>query len=232
MTQAQQLYRLQQLDTEIRTKKQRLSEVIKAQRETEELRAARERAKRAAATLQKWQTRQNELNLELGTINQKAKRTEQRLYSGNVKNPKELADLQHELEALGRRRGVLEDDVIEAMIEFEEAQAEQEEADAQLAEIESAWQRSQDHLQVEQNELALNLHELLAVRKKQANGIDSGMLAIYDDIQQRKAGVAVAGLQGNVCLGCHVSLSANAVRQAERGELVYCGGCGRILNPL
>lgn len=232
MAQVQQLYRLQQLDNEIRSKKQRLSEVIQAQRETAELLAARERAATAAAELRQWQAQQSELNLELGGVNSKAKRSEQRLYSGNVKNPKELTDLQHELEALGRRRGVLEDELLEAMIMIEDAQEEKETADAALGAIESAWQETQAALQAEQNELALQLHELLETRKKLAARIEAPTLAEYEALAQRKGGVAVAGLVNNACLGCHVTVSAMKAKQAERGELVFCGGCGRILCPL
>jgi len=95
MTQVHQLYQLQQIDTEIREKKQRLSEVLKAQREPGELIATRRRAEAAAAELQKWQATHTDLNLELSSLNNKAKNSERRLYSGKVTNPKELADLQN-----------------------------------------------------------------------------------------------------------------------------------------
>ncbi|MEZ4515948.1 MAG: hypothetical protein R3C44_03590 [Chloroflexota bacterium] len=55
----------------------------------------------------------------MGSVNDKARRqSEQRLYSGDVKNPKELTDLQHEIESLGRRRDTLETDVLEALMAF------------------------------------------------------------------------------------------------------------------
>jgi hypothetical protein len=99
-----------------------LGEVLRLQTETAELLAARAGAKEAAAELQTWQTQQRGLNLELAGVNDKARRSEQRLYSGNVKNPKELTDLQNEIEALGRRRAALEDEIIEAMIMVEDVQ--------------------------------------------------------------------------------------------------------------
>ena len=102
MSQIQQLYRLQQMDTEIRQKKQRLTEVLRAQKETEALLAAREREKTAVFALKKWQGSHSNLNLELGSLNSKAKSAENRLYSGNVKNPKELTDLQDQIAAMGR----------------------------------------------------------------------------------------------------------------------------------
>jgi predicted nucleic acid-binding Zn-ribbon protein len=122
MSQTQQLLQLQEIDTSIRQKKTRLAEVLHAQKESAELLAARQSADSAAAELQNWQSQRRDLNLELDSLNTKAKRSEQRLYSGNVKNPKELSDLQNEIASLSRRRSTLEDEILEAMIMIEEAE--------------------------------------------------------------------------------------------------------------
>ena len=232
MSQVRQLYKLQQFDTEIHQKKQRLSEVVSLQRETEVLLAARQRAQRADEELNTWQTQLNDLNLELGSLNSEAKRTNQRLYSGNVKNPKELEDLQNKVQELERRRSALEDEILEAMIMVEESQEEKDSADQSLVEIQTAWEKSQGSLRQEQNELALRLHELMTARKKQAALIDEQLLAQYEQLRSRKGGVAVAGLVDNRCTGCHLTVSAIKIRKAERGEIVICGGCTRIMNPL
>ena len=123
MSQAQVLYDLQQIDTEIRTKKQRLGEVLRLQKEPPALLAAREKAAAAEADLGRWRARHKDLTLEIATVADKAKRSEERLYSGVVKNPKELNDLQHEVEALGRRRATLEDEALQVMMTVDERQA-------------------------------------------------------------------------------------------------------------
>lgn len=231
MGQVQQLYRLQQLDSEIAAKKGRLKEVLTLQRETAALRAARQRAATAVADLQKKQAQLDDLNLEVAGVGDKAKRSEQRLYSGKVTNPKELTDLEQELAALGRRRAVLEDEVLEAMIAVEEAQAENEGAAEDLTAVESAWQTSQSSLQVEQNELAIALHGLIGRREKLAAKVEQKLLADYDALRARKNGLAVVALVDHSCTGCHVRLPENQVLLAERGDLVRCSGCGRMLCP-
>jgi predicted nucleic acid-binding Zn-ribbon protein len=232
MSQVRQLYRLQQIDSEINAKKLRLAEVVHLQRETKELRAARARDKSASDELQTWQTRQSDLNLEQGTLINEATRTEKRLYSGNVKNPKELADLQQKIEALGRRNAVLEDEILEAMIMIEDIQVEKGAAVQHLTDVLAAWERGQSSLKQEQNELALRLHKLLEARKKQVALIDEKTLADYEQLKSRKGGVAVAGLVDNSCNGCHLTVSVIKIRRVERGEMVTCGGCGRILSPV
>jgi predicted nucleic acid-binding Zn-ribbon protein len=232
MSQAQQLYRLQQIDSEIRQKKARLGEVLRLQQESQALRAARLRAQTATANHQSAQAKLNDLNLELGTVNNKARRTDDQLYSGNVKNPKELADLQAELLALDRRRAALEDEVLEAMILLEDGQAEEEAAAGELRALEDAWGIKLAELKAEGEQLALRLHDLSGERSRQMAMVDGALLAEYDEVARRKGGVAVAALSNSRCQGCHVSLSATVLKRAERGELLRCPNCDRILFPI
>jgi predicted nucleic acid-binding Zn-ribbon protein len=232
MSQAKVLYDLQQMDDQIRAGKQRLGDVLRAQKETEALAAARKQATAAATELQKWQTRHTDLRLELGSINEKAKRSEERLYSGNVKNPKELNDLQREIEALGRRRATVEDEMLEAMIMVEESEVAKTAADEKLAAVEASWQADQGQLKQEQNELAIRLNTLLGRREQQVRLADPNLLKTYTTLAQKKNGSAVAGLRDNTCLGCRLTIPAHKAKDAREGKLIYCDNCGRILNPL
>lgn len=232
MSQIQLLYQLQQIDTEFQTKRQRLAEVLRAQKETAELLAAREKAATAVANLRRWQTQHKNLTLELEGVNDKAKRSEQRLYSGSVKNPKELTDLEHEIAALSRRRQVLEDEILETMIMLEEAETHNEAAASALGDETARWEKSQASLKHEQNELALRLNALNEQRKQYPPRITPELLAEYEQLRQKKGGLAVAGLQQNMCLRCRITVSAKKAREAQEGQLVYCGGCGRLLCPV
>lgn len=232
MTQIHQLFQLQKLDTEIDAKKKRLGEVLKAQKEPPVLLAARKRAETAAAELQKWQTKHSGLTLEVGGLNTKAKNSEDRLYSGKVTNPKELADLQQEIEALGRRKAVLEDAVLEALVMVEDTQKEKTAADSELETAAAQWGKQSAHLKTEQNDLALSLHKLIQTRQTKAAAIDAASMREYDELRQQKHGLAVVGLQVNRCLGCQTTVSANKVKEVDEGQKVYCGGCGRLLAAL
>jgi predicted nucleic acid-binding Zn-ribbon protein len=231
MSQAQQLYHLQEIDSSIREKKTRLTEVLQAQKETPELIAARTRSSKADAELQTWQSQRRDLNLELESLNSKAKRSEQRLYSGNVKNPKELSDLQSEIASLGRRRAALEDEILEAMIMIEEAETEKTAADESLNKVSAKWERAQSNYKQEQNEVALALHQFMNQRKEQLKMISAEALSEYDSLSRSKNGVAVAKLRANMCLGCRTTVSAQVERMSRQGQLVYCGNCGRIIVP-
>ena len=232
MTHIHQLFQLQKLDTEIDDKKKRLGEVLKAQNEPPALRAARQRAETAVAELQKWQTKHQNLTLEVNSLNTKAKNSENRLYSGKVTNPKELSDLQHEIESLGRRKSALEDEVLEALVMVEDAQAEKTTADEALETAVAQWDKQSAHLKAEQNELALALHKLMQTRKTRATTIDATSLQEYEQLRKQKHGLAVVGLRVNMCLGCRTTVSANTVKAVDEGRKVYCGDCGRLLAAL
>ena len=232
MGQVDLLFRLQQIDDEIRSDKKRLGEVVRRQTESDELLVARRRAERAESELQTKRTLRTDLNLELNTLLSKVKRSEDRLYSGTVKNPKELSDLQQELDSLGRRREVLEDEVLEAMINLEEAQEEESEASESLSAIEADWEESQQNLAKEQDELVRHINELTAMRKQQLELVTPKSLALYENTVRRVSLMAVVNLRNGRCAGCQVSVPSNLIKAVDEGELVHCDSCGRILCPV
>lgn len=229
MAQMRALYRLQQIDAEIKETKSRLLAVLTAQKEPEVLAKARGRVETAVAILQKQQAQRKRYQTELDDLNAKTKRSEDRLYSGKVKNPKELKDLQSEIKSLGRRREALEDDILETMVLIEDAEGEKLAAEEVLFNLEAERETALPQLAQEQNELALDLHHLTQDRQKLAAEIEPKTLGDYENLRQRKNGVAVARLKINQCQACFTSVSASTVKKVEEGVMVYCGGCGRML---
>ncbi len=232
MSQVALLYRLQQFDDEIRAGKKRLSDVVRLQAESNELLAARNRSETTAVELHQLHAHQTDINLELNSLVEKSNRSEQRLYSGMVKNPKELADLQSEVDSLGRRRGVLEDELLEAMILVEEAEEEHAKASEALQQIEGKWQKNQQDLKNEQAELIERINNLTVQRKQTLSLIHPGSLAAYEETIRRVGTTAVVALTNNRCRGCLVTVPASLVKAADEGKLVRCDSCDRILCPL
>jgi predicted nucleic acid-binding Zn-ribbon protein len=231
MTQIHQLYKLQETDVEIREKTKRLKEVMAAQQESKALLAAREKRDTAVTNYQQWQGKHNNLTLELTSLRNKAKNSETRLYSGKVTNPKELTDLQHEIDSLARRADALDEEVLEALLYLEEAEVEKEAEEAAYTETFAKWEKSAADYKVEQNEVALRIHKLMQLRKEQASVVDPKLLQEYETLAKKKQGTAIARVRVDMCLGCRLTVSTIKVTQAKQGEKVYCGGCGRILYP-
>jgi uncharacterized protein len=229
MAQTRTLYRLQLIDSEMKEKKARLLAIINEQKESAALVSARNRVETAVVELTRWQTQHKKYNTELEDLNNKTKRSEDRLYSGNVKNPKELKDLQSEIKSLGRRREALEDDILETMVLIEDAEGEKLAAEEVQFNLEAEREAAAPKLAKEQNELALRLHHLTQDRKNLVAEIDAAALNDYENLRKRKNGVAVAKLRVNQCQSCFTTCSSSKEKKVEEGALVYCGGCGRIL---
>ncbi|MGH2538211.1 MAG: zinc ribbon domain-containing protein [Candidatus Promineifilaceae bacterium] len=231
MSQLDHLLRLQQIDDNLRQAKRRLTEVGRLLQGDPALAAARQRQAEAAAERQRWRTAHNDLNLEVNSLVAKAEREETRLYSGLVKNPKELTDLQREIESLRRRRGRLEDDLLEAMVNLETAEAAAAAATAELAATESGWQTAEADLTQEQVALAGRLRDLSARRAQEVGQLTAQSLTAYDQAVRRGGGLGVARLVDGRCQGCQMTVPSNLAREAATGRLARCDSCGRILSP-
>ncbi len=69
MSQIRLLYRLQELDNDIRAKKQRLGDVLRLQNENDALKTARDSAAAAVAERDKWQKQRRKLETEIADQN-------------------------------------------------------------------------------------------------------------------------------------------------------------------
>jgi predicted nucleic acid-binding Zn-ribbon protein len=229
MTRGEALYRLQQLDSERDAKQDRLIEITASLKDDSALREARQAAEKAEKRALKWQTKQRDLELEIESLADKTSRSEKRLYSGKVKNPKELSDLQAEVASLKGRRQGLEDTLLEAMLEREDAEKTRDEAQTHLEEVESIWSARQADLKAEQEALHQRIEEIEEKRRVILPRLDAGVLATYKRLRQTKGGQAVTRIEDDVCTGCRVSISPSAEWKLRQGELVHCDTCGRIL---
>ncbi len=231
MSRTQHLYQLQQTDTEAESVARRLKEIAASLGESTELKRARKMVTDAEARLAQCRARMRDLDLEAGSLTQKIKSDEGRLYSGQVVNPKELSGLQEEVASLKRRREKKEEDLLEAMVAVEEVEAGLADAQAILIQVSEKWQLGQGNLTGEQVGLQARLEQLAGQRVSLVAAIPPEDVTTYERLRQRKAGRAVVTIIDGICQGCRMSPPTSQVQQARLGkELVFCNNCGRILH--
>lgn len=229
MSRAASLYRLQKLDSEADHKQSRLETVRAALGETPALRRAQARVQKAAAAVQQRRTHQRDLDLTVRSIKDEIAAAEKQLYSGSIRNPKELTDLQAKAASLKRLLEHKEDDLLEAMIGLEEAEAELEAAQAHLAETEAAWQADQGVLSGEKEQLERRLAEIAREREVLLPSLRADDLTLYRSLRQRRGGVAVAMMRGGACTACGMEVPPGRLEQGHAAGLLTCGNCERIL---
>jgi predicted nucleic acid-binding Zn-ribbon protein len=229
MSTGEDLYHVQQLDSEWDARQRRLVDIEAELRDDHALREARRTLETAEKRAQTWYIKQRDLELEIQSLSDKMSRSEKRLYGGKVKNPKELADLQAEIASLKRRRQKLEDMLLEAMIEREEAEEARDEADAALEKTASIWSTRQADLKAEWGEFGQRLERIQQEREAVVPRIEAAVMATYESLREQKGGQAVALVRDDVCTGCGVAISPSAEWKLRQGEMCHCDTCRRIL---
>jgi predicted nucleic acid-binding Zn-ribbon protein len=233
MIRGEPLYELQNLDLELETSQQRISEIQASLGETEALLQARRELAAAEEEHRTWMTRTRDLELEIEGLNNKIGSSEKRLYGGSVTNPKELSDIQSEIASLKRRRAAIEDELLEALIYGDEAEVALEDSRAALDDIETNWRTDQVALENELDQLRKRLDALREEREQLRRSIDADDLTFYDKVRGRCGSITVTTLRDGVCGYCAVAPSSTKLKAIRSGrELLQCGNCGRILLDL
>jgi predicted nucleic acid-binding Zn-ribbon protein len=230
MSRASSLYRLQEADLELDAGRARLAEIAQALAGNPIVQAAQARVQQAETHLHKAKATLTDAELDQKTIADKIVVDEARLYGGRIRNPKELQDLQAEVESLKRRRAVAEERQLEALLEFEEAESQLKAARNHLRDAEAEAKRANAALTVEWDRLTAREANLKAERESLLITIAAADRAQYEKLRQAKKGRALARLADDVCTACGIEPTAADRQIIRRGaELMPCTGCGRIL---
>ena len=231
MTQAEALWHLQEVELSLLRQQKRLAEIAAALGDDHALQAAQTRLADAQKALVPLRTKARNLELEIQSNGQKAQLTEQQLYSGKVKNTKEMQEMQAEIAALKRRNGELEDHLLETMMDVETQEAAVSDAEAGLRESEHARGDTHQLLLQEKAALEAEVARLKTQRASALKAVEPDDLARYNALKPKKNNQPIALLQNGTCSVCGVEQTLAIQRQVELAQfLVTCLSCGRILN--
>jgi predicted nucleic acid-binding Zn-ribbon protein len=230
MTSPADLFGLQEVDLRRDSRRALIADIESRQVETEELLAAREEAADAEAQTERLRKDQRELEAQLQALDAKVTAIETKLYSGEIRNPKELSDLQQESEMFKKQRSKMDDEALAGLEVIEVAAATAREAKDELARIEAEWLQSQETMRSDKTKYEEELVRLDRDRETRTQGMDRSALGLYETLRKSKNGRAVARLDRGNCTGCHVTLPTNMVGQVRSAySLIQCPRCERIL---
>jgi predicted nucleic acid-binding Zn-ribbon protein len=228
MSVARQLYQLQEIDLEIADEERRLEQVNGRLGDDKVVVAVQQKLDMEKEKQGELQHQQRSLEGEIDDLAAKIKKGEDELYSGRITNPKELSNLQHEIELLKTKRDQLETKDLELMERVESVESAMAALQGELKEVTSAWQREQEQLRKEKAALESSLDDLNRKRQTLAAEVEPKVITLYEQLRKNK-GFAVARVEQGICRGCRISLSSSELQQARSGALVQCGSCNRIL---
>ncbi len=153
------------------------------------------------------------------------------LLAGSGVPAKQAVDLQHELDTLGRRQTVLEDELLEVLEQRESVGADLEKARRELGEAEQELAGAAGRRDDAVADLDSAEQDHSRQRKAIAGELPAELVALYERIRaQGHAGAAL--LQHGRCGGCRLDLDRTALgqlRSAPPDEVIRCEECGSVL---
>jgi len=230
MSAALGLYRLQQVDSQIDQIQARLKAIREALENDLEIQSATQQFSAADNTYKDAQRalKQSEAEVEKQRI--KIEQTEASLYGGRVHNPKELQDLQKDVASLKRYLETLEERELEAMLVVEASESQSQGAKTRLEHVKASKSDQIQSLALESESLHKNLERLNTERQAVIRDIAQQAISTYDQLRQRRRGIAVVTLTDAACAACGTTLTPSQQQTARTtSQLFHCPSCGRIL---
>lgn len=174
---------------------------------------------------------QSKAEQDVDQVRARAERDRKRLDAGQVSSPKELENLQSEIESLGRRQSELEDGVLEIMERREAAEARRDAQAAERDQILSELGGLTEKRDAAQGGIDAELAEVGGRRAELAKEIPEDLQVLYDRLRGQY-GTGAAALKAGRCEGCKLALSTvdlNEIRNSSDDEVTRCPECRRIL---
>jgi uncharacterized protein len=155
-----------------------------------------------------------------------------RLDAGQVSSPRDLENLQSEIQSLLRRQSDLEDVELDVMERREAVQARIAAARAERSDIAGKVSEATARRDAALAELAEQSGKAADRRAVVVAEEPADLVDLYERLRAQHGGVGAAALRRRQCQGCHLSLNTvdlNAIRAAAPDEVVRCEECRRIL---
>jgi predicted nucleic acid-binding Zn-ribbon protein len=230
MNQAFHLYQLQKVDLQIINIQNRIDQI-------EAIIAKEDRIEKAEGMLriaiQKLDKTKKELRglEEIGkSIRTDIETNEASMYSGKVRNPKELADIQQKVNFDKKNRDKNDDAQLDLIMEIENREPEIIELQKLLQQVQSEVATSHSLLLGEKSQLEKQKATLETERHAKSTSINEDSLSIYSRLLKQKHGTAVALVEERSCASCGEPLTPAEWQLARSSAAMsFCSSCGRIL---
>ncbi len=204
------------------------------------LAAAEDRLARAKADLEAFRASQqgsrvevDRRELDLKTLESRIEKLEGQL--NTIKTNKEYALLKKEIDGFKADKGVLDDEILQAMLVIEEKEKEGQRFTGAVKDAEEALAGERRTAEAAIAEIDRESAALQAERDAAAARVDPDVLRVYDRIlngkQDRVAIVPVDVSDGSgICQGCYVDITSHEINLLLIGRDVrVCKSCSRIL---
>ncbi|NLZ90817.1 MAG: hypothetical protein GX918_02725 [Clostridiales bacterium] len=157
-------------------------------------------------------------------------KTEEKLYSGEVSNMKQLEGMQKNLEEMQRNIETLE--TAYGAFQAERARLEErvKKSRAKLKKYKNIFDRLKEEYLEREKKAREEYDELTKQREELVKKIEDWVMDRYNRVRLGMD-TAVVTIEDGKCGGCHMEVSVMYTERLKEDEMVNCETCGRILYP-
>jgi uncharacterized protein len=224
------LFELQQIDSAIMGHQRHLVETDDGARTARKLQAAQAQRDAAAAQAKAVEGASLDRDLELKGTEEDLKKRKQRAYGGTISDTKELGALERKIQELTRHQHQLEDDILGLMEQSEAAGKALAVAQAEVDRLQQDYDHKHGDWENLRAAAEQDVKQLQVRRREIAVQLEPEILTNYESLRSKCEGVAVATVEGGMCLGCRNAVPGGVIGQVKAGhEIIKCQNCRRIL---
>jgi len=223
------LIRIQSIDLAIQTIRSRIDKFPGVSKALDEkLRAATTGLEAAREKTKNNQSARKKLEGEVGALEAKISKYREQMMS--VKTNEEYKALQKEIEhAQNGIRGV-EDEILNLMVEAENAQLEIRTGEVRLKEDQQNVNGERKQLEAENQRDISALEAYIKERREIESSVSADLMPRYERVRKARGGIAVAAARDSVCEVCQVRIRPQVFQNIRRNDqIIACDACQRIL---
>ena len=227
MAVAGQLFRLEQLDSEIDQHEAALADLRRRHTRNADVEEAEAAVVRLRAERDMRAAEQRRLESDLADLEARIKRDNDRMYGGKIVDARELASLERELGHHREQRDGVEERLLQLMEEIETLDSRLAAEERAASHLRKEWEDGRPEIARQHTRIRTELRELREQRDALAATLDPRSLSVYTRLRTG-SGHAVSSVTNGVCQWCRVVIPPKDVQHA-RSALVTCSNCARVL---
>lgn len=224
------LYQLQKIDSELHLNLMRLHAIDLKLRDDVIVKRNRDSVESIKAQLNDLRQKSVGLDEKIQTRRTKLEQSDSSLYSGTIKNPKELQDLQKEISHIKSTIAALEDEQLELLIQIEALEENYNSSLILLQNSISEFEKNNYTLISEKQRLEQENSRLFEERDMVSSQVSAALLEVYESLREKKKGIAISKVEEQTCSVCGTTLTPAECQSAKfNSGNIRCPSCGRIL---
>lgn len=230
MNNSQAVYHLQRFHDEMVALSSTVARFKKAIEDDSEVRLAEVKLKSHRGALLKNEQDQKKLDAESETLTSRIREDETRLYNGKVKSPKEMVELQNEINHQKERLTELEDRSFACLSQNETLYSAVTAAEAELQNTIASRSVTMGNFKHEADASAVKYNDTHAQYLALRSNLPVDLISHFDRLLHSKNNIAVALIDEDACGVCGTQLSKQVVLSSRSAQLPNtCPTCNRML---